>query len=156
MNPDKLDTAVTITDEMVERAVDAYANFTGYRVSRKGMRAALAASLPSTGAGMVRGLEWEQNGRAEGSIWAKNDHINRFYTIEPTSNVFEVDTGMFMSEAGRDSLGLHPTLEAAKAAAQADYERRILAALEPVAVAAEASRTRRPQAGGIEVDARPA
>jgi hypothetical protein len=86
---------------------------------------------------VVKGLPWAQNGRAEYSMWANVDHIDRCYTIEPNSNVFEVETRVFLSEYGSDSLGLHPTFEAAKAAAQADYERRILSAIElkPVAVA---------------------
>lgn len=90
---------------------------------------------------VVKGLPWAQNGRAEYSMWANVDHIDRCYTIEPNSNVFEVETRVFLSEYGSDSLGLHPTFEAAKAAAQADYERRILSAIElkPVAGAIEAA-----------------
>lgn len=80
----------------------------------------------------VKPLEWKRNGREVNSLWAECDPINRYYTIEPTSNVFEVETTLHLSEFGSDKLGLHPTLEAAKAAAQADYEARIIGALTAI------------------------
>lgn len=74
----------------------------------------------------VKGLEWEQNSQnTENSLWANVDSIGRSYTIEPESFVFRVETQLLLSEYGPERLGLHPTLEAAKAVAQADLVRRI-------------------------------
>lgn len=79
---------------------------------------------------VVKPLEWEPNSpTTPNSLWVGVRAINRHYTIDPESNVFRVETQLSLSEYGPESLGLHPTLDAAKAAAQADYEQRILSAL---------------------------
>lgn len=80
----------------------------------------------------IKPLEWEQNcSQDENSLWVKVDEINRSYTIEPESNVFVLTTRVWLSEYGDDAMGLYPTLDAAKAAAQADFDRRIRSALLP-------------------------
>ena len=80
----------------------------------------------------VKALEWEDfdglGAKASGFYQAN-------YLIQKWSGEgrFEVAMSYPGYQAGYDGPRWHPTLEAAKAAAQADYEARILAALEPVA-----------------------
>lgn len=78
-------------------------------------------------------LVWAQNSKSiENSLWATVESINRYYCIEPESNVFSASTQVFTSEYGPEKLGLHGTLDDAKAACQADLETRIRSALAPV------------------------
>lgn len=79
------------------------------------------AALPARGVG-VRKLEWEESvkGRWIGTPVAKLGDL-AFW-------IFQVDGGFRL--AAKDGWQYHLTLEAAKAAAQADYEARIRAALE--------------------------
>lgn len=79
----------------------------------------------------VVALPWQPNSpRNEASLWALVEPINRSYSVEPESNVFRADTSLFPSrEYGNDDMGLFPTQADAKAACQADFERRILFAL---------------------------
>lgn len=79
-------------------------------------------------AGAIKPLPWEQNWHDEPqSQWALVREIGRSYTVDPISNVFktttrEFPTGDYSSDT---DLGLHPTFESAKAAAQSDFEQRI-------------------------------
>lgn len=80
--------------------------------------------LARIGAPRVRNLEWKQAGgdikKGEGfSAWGD-------LSVGPTTT-YLVRDGWWLSVDHKT----YPTLEAAKAAAQADYERRILSALEP-------------------------
>ena len=80
----------------------------------------------------VKALEWEDfdglGAKASGFYQAN-------YLIQKWSGEgrFEVAMSYPGYQAGYDGPRWHPTLEAAKAAAQADFEARIMAALEPVA-----------------------
>jgi len=76
------------------------------------------AALPAVTVG-VRPLVW----RDDGTNGHETDHAFGFYEVYPSPE------GDMLSRDGVDS-GVFPTLEAAKAAAQADYEARILAALD--------------------------
>ena len=83
------------------------------------------AALPAQGV-RVRQLEWNiepRNGWKQGVAWADAYHLIR-----------KDDGWHYANHNG----GVFPTIDAAKAAAQADYERRILAALAPA------------EAGGVE------
>lgn len=81
-------------------------------------RADLAAVQPAQV--RVKPLVW----RDDGTNGHETDHAFGFYEVYPSPE------GDMLSRDGVDS-GVFPTLEAAKAAAQTDYEARILAALEP-------------------------
>lgn len=67
----------------------------------------------------VKPLVW----RDDGTNGHETDHAFGFYEVYPSPE------GDMLSRDGVDS-GVFPTLEAAKAAAQADYEARILSALD--------------------------
>ena len=89
------------------------------------VRADLAAVQPAQV--RVKPLVWKQE--------ATNAWVAAHYAIHqywPHNNGPYSGSG-YLGGIGAVGLGKHPTLDAAKAAAQADYEARILAALEPVA-----------------------
>jgi len=67
----------------------------------------------------VKPLVW----RDDGTNGYETDHAFGFYEVYPDP------MGDMLSRDGVDS-GVYPTIEAAKAAAQADYEARILSALD--------------------------
>ena len=95
------------------------------------------AALPAVAPG-VRALEWEESvkGRWIGTAPVKLGNL-AFW-------IFQSENGYLRHIAGQGAV-TSPTLEAAKAAAQADYEARILAAIDTPAPAmgelAEALRT---------------
>lgn len=80
----------------------------------------------------VKALEWDD---FEGLGAKASGFYQANYLIQKWSGEcrFEVAMSYPGYQTGYDGPRWHPTLEAAKAAAQADYEARILAALEPVA-----------------------
>ena len=84
------------------------------------------AALPAVTVG-VRKLVWKQE--ADNAWVAAHYAIHQYW---PHNNGIFAVSG-YLGGLGAMALGKHPTLDAAKAAAQADYEARILAALEPVA-----------------------
>lgn len=84
---------------------------------------AIAALKPVTVG--VKPLVWKQE--ADNAWVAAHYAIHQYW---PHNNGLFAVSG-YLGGLGAMSLGKHPTLEAAKAAAQADYEARILAALEP-------------------------
>jgi hypothetical protein len=101
----------------------------------------------------IKPLQWVPNSQTvENSLWVSVEPLGRHYTIEPESHVFRVETQLVMSEYGADALGLYPTLDAAKAAAQADLERRVSPLIEVAALTrnAEPVAVRRDTAGLIE------
>lgn len=86
-------------------------------------RADLAAVQPAQV--RVKPLVWKQE--------ATNAWVAAHYAIHqywPHNNGLYSGSG-YLGGIGAMGLGKHPTLDAAKAAAQSDYESRILAALEP-------------------------
>ncbi|MDH0127143.1 hypothetical protein N7376_24560 [Brucella intermedia GD04153] len=85
--------------------------------------------LPVQGA--VKKLDWHKN--SSSSVWTGELIFRTYYTIDEEENGFRVWRGQFLSDAGADEVAFAATLEAAKAAAQADYSARILSALEPSA-----------------------
>lgn len=91
------------------------------------MTAALAAGVPGV---KVRALEWKRDETEAGNEYDVADTPWGEYTIEadpfsfsPTTAYYVVDQAKFKAQCASP--------EAAKAAAQADYEARILSALEP-------------------------
>lgn len=90
-----------------------------------------AEALSRTGAVKVKALEWED--REERRLGATTEKFWRAQTA--------FDWGYRVKSYGKGfSFGdaeSYPTVDAAKAAAQADYERRILSALEPAASVGE-------------------
>jgi len=80
----------------------------------------------------VKALEWED---FEGLGAKASGFYQANYLIQKWSGEgrFEVAMSYPGYQTGYDGPRWHPTLESAKAAAQADYEARILSALEPVA-----------------------
>lgn len=106
-----------MTDDTISReaALDALEAVTGFGPNHPAIHAIRA--LPATPAVRVKPLVWVVDGD-----YVTSDHAFGFY------EVVEVD-GHILSRDGVD-VGMFSTLEAAKAAAQADYEARILAALD--------------------------
>lgn len=87
-------------------------------------RDALAAGQPQQGSVKVKPLEWTEFTFAGlPSFWnAEAAPFGVYYRIERDRDCFWMSLG--------EEWSLHDTPEEAKAAAQADYERRILSALE--------------------------
>ena len=131
-------TSPEITDAMVEAACRAYHGLHGNNCYADCMKVALSAALAAGAPGVkVKALEWEPVMTAR----SREDP-----TPEETGDCETVcAVGVYYIEMyfGSDSYGWRVTLngtddiadkddpEAAKAAAQADYEARILSALEP-------------------------
>jgi len=101
------------------------------------LASAAALPRPADGVGVrVKGLVWRENGST--SLWTGELIFGVYYTIHDEGTGWRVFRGQFLSDAGAAEVAYAASLEAAKAAAQADYDRRILAALdlapaEPVA-----------------------
>lgn len=95
----------------------------GAAIAAWNRRADLAAVQPAQV--RVRPLVWKQE--------ATNAWVAAHYAIHqywPHNNGLYSGSG-YLGGIGAMNFGKHPTIEAAKAAAQADYEARILAAIEP-------------------------
>jgi hypothetical protein len=88
------------------------------------------AALPARGVG-VKPLVWKQE--ADNAWAAAHYAIHQYW---PHNNGPFAVSG-YLGGLGAMSLGKHPTLDAAKSAAQADYEARILAALAPTDAATQ-------------------
>lgn len=73
----------------------------------------------------VKELPWEPNHKD--SEWCLVKEINRSYTIEKVSNVYRLETCVWLSEYGSDEMGLFGTMVDAKRAAQEDFNARICA-----------------------------
>ena len=101
-------------DDMIRKG-DVLALFGDYRTAMLTDRS--IAALPAVQVG-VKALEWEERGT---DFW-RAQGIDRVYEI-----VALADGRFFLTNGPR--LSDYPTLEAAKAAAQADYEARIRSAL---------------------------
>lgn len=89
------------------------------------------AALPAVKHG-IKPLVWEDFGDwgAKASAYYQANYLIQFWKGREQ---FEVALSYPGYQTGFDGERWHPTLDAAKAAAQADYEARILAALEPAA-----------------------
>jgi hypothetical protein len=123
------------TDEMVDAALREWSKPNDRREGRDIMRAAISAALAVSPKPRVRKLEWEEVTTAR---------IAEDPTLEPTGDYEALSpVGIYYVQMyfGTDSYGWNVMLdyndvadkddpEDAKAAAQADYERRVLSALE--------------------------
>lgn len=86
---------------------------------------------------LVKPLVWENIGRCVGwSIDNENTHLHSAFGCGQFYELSKGNTGWQAKWRGEYHATEMPTLEAAKAAAQADYASRIAAALDPDAVAA--------------------
>lgn len=115
-----------IPEEAVKAALETWPeNGTPYDASKQ-MRAALTAALPFLPVqGDVKKLEWEL---VSGDHYAEGAGTHY--------NIYETKPGLWNSvtvKPGNVRLATNVDLEAAKAAAQADYSARILSALDPSA-----------------------
>lgn len=129
----------TLPEEAVKAALEQlhiidmtiYDNYTKGQEAM--VRRALTAALPFLPVqGAVKKLEWNEYNDEQGipDRWdAEASSFGVFYSIEIQHDGYRV---VFDHEAV-GAVGVFPTLEAAKAAAQADYSSRILSALEPYA-----------------------
>lgn len=121
---DKHRAMTTVSEEAVRVAMETYLAGNGETVEAD-FRNALTAALPHLpGVGVkVKPLEWEL---ASGDHYAEGagTHYNIYQTKPDLWNSVTV-------RPGNVRLATNVDLEAAKAAAQADYEARILSALEP-------------------------
>jgi len=87
---------------------------------------ALTAALPFLSVqGAVKKLEWRDGYKDSQCIIIQADTLGGFYQVR------QVDGLIWLDSIGHQTI--YPTLDAAKSAAQADYEARILSALEPSA-----------------------
>lgn len=113
-----------VSEQAVQAALEVIEN--GHEITEDYMLSALTAALPFLTGVKVKALEWENSNPDRNDIWAcltdDGFEINRWW--EDGNSYFEV---------GKNIDVRHDTLEAAKAAAQADYEARIMSALEPFA-----------------------
>ena len=95
------------------------------------------ASRAPQGQAGVKALEWKSNGGHDpNSLWTGELACRVYYGIEPEERVFRLERGQFLSEAGRDDMGLFPTVSAAQEEAQKDWGLLIAPALshpDPVA-----------------------
>lgn len=110
---------MTIPDEAVLAAIDVYENPSNNCLTYNNMHAALTAALPFLQGVKVKDLRWkgpDSSGEhhALNGLWG--------YIIRCGNG-----NGYWLTEIGQ----YYPTPEAAKAAAQADYEARIRSAIEP-------------------------
>lgn len=71
----------------------------------------------------VKDLRWEPN--YEDSEWCLVKEIDRCYTIDKVSNVYRLETRVWLGEYGPDQMGLFGTMSDAKRAAQEDFNARI-------------------------------
>ena len=80
----------------------------------------------------VKPLAWQENGKHHpDSVWTGELFgLRTYYAIEPEDRVFRLERGWFLSEAGRDDLGLFPTRAEAERHANDDWQARLSPAIE--------------------------
>ncbi|QNQ39370.1 hypothetical protein [Brucella intermedia] len=113
----------TLPEEAVKAACDAYKLEDGH-LSGIGMMRALEAAAPHLAAVRVKKLEW-------GNARITEDGREAEDAESPVGRYIATDTGWFL--LGRTGYEVERGLYQSKAAAQADFEARILSALEPSA-----------------------
>jgi hypothetical protein len=112
------------TDEMVSVGIAA-TGAVDNQWNRRGMRAALTAALAVAPKPRVKALEWQPYPGKMGESGA------RFIAYTPIGSQYIVTMLGLRGERWLTSIGSsHDDLAKAKAAAQADFERRIISALE--------------------------
>ena len=125
-----------VTDEMVEAACKGcwpelwpmhFADITRQLV-KDNMRAALDAALAVEGTPQVKALEWLESRRPVKTYWAQDERGDLYWI----NQAFGSDSYYFTTVRRSDGATLYDgdDLGAAKAAAQADYEKRVLSCLE--------------------------
>jgi hypothetical protein len=82
----------------------------------------------------VKPLDWDdfEGLGAKAKAWGKGNYLIQFWKSRGEFEVVESYPGYQGDSIGK---GFYPTLKAAKAAAQADYEARILSAIDTAAMA---------------------
>lgn len=138
-------TATAVTDEAASRLPKLIAWLEGRMMFKEAadVRAILTAALPHIRQAAepvaIKPLEWSADDSIPGRFrWKAGDYSIQKTEWTETLTVYDVARGNWLAA------GPQPTLEAAKAAAQADYEARIRSALaspaqqEPVAYACKA------------------
>ncbi|WP_454622738.1 hypothetical protein [Brucella anthropi] len=125
---DKHRAMTTLPEEAVKAAATALANYIGHGMAEKCVdkaKEALTAALPFLPVqGAVKKLEW-------GNARITEDGREAEDAESPVGRYIATDTGWFL--LGRTGYEVERGLYQAKAAAQQDYEARILSALEPFA-----------------------
>lgn len=121
-------TPMTIPDAAVQAAHAEYHKVLGDSNRSNPMLAALTAALPFLQRVKVKALSWNEYNDEQGipDRWDAVTVTGEYYFIGLRSDGYTVSFNYF-------DIGTFNTLEAAKSAAQADYEARILSALEPFA-----------------------
>lgn len=121
---------MTVTNEMIEAAEREFEKeFNGCYSGRELVEKVLTAALSAAPKAVVKPLEWEnpRAGPDEYRWWAKNHEGAILYTIEKTGSQIKPWVAIRKGDI-QPSLWAE-TLDAAQAAAQANYEARILSAL---------------------------
>lgn len=113
-----------MTPTIPEKALRAAQEATegGFGITDDDMRRALTAALPFLQGVKVKALEWPNSRITEDGREAQDAE-------SPVGRYIATDTGWFL--LGRTGYELERGLHQSKAAAQADYEDRILSAIEP-------------------------
>ena len=127
-----------MNDKKVDAAIAAYQKLGKYASTRARMGAALTAAEQAeptpaarSGAVKVKALHWEK-----GVVdWARPIPGVKYVACSTTPE----GSWAWWLDGDNGSKGVMPSEAEAKAAAQADYEQRILAALEPAEPATDAS-----------------
>ena len=121
---------MNIPDEAVQAAQATYMTF---GIDDGMMREALTAAAPFLQGVKVKALEWREDNFPKSYI-SKSGAITYsvFWDDDAEWNDIAAPYYLILGEDDGDTLGRFETPEAAKAAAQADYEKRILSALEGV------------------------
>lgn len=76
----------------------------------------------------VKQLEWSENGRSGNSYWTGELAFGVYYTIHAEGHLWRTERRQLLSDAEKH-VGSFPTLTAAKAGAQSDYDAEVRAAL---------------------------
>lgn len=116
----------TLPEEAVKAAAQCYLDRTVSinETASSLAHAMLTAALPFLSVqGAVKKLEWRDGYNDSQCTIIQADTVGGFYQVR------QVDGLVWLDSIGHQTI--YPTVEVAKAAAQADYEARILSALEP-------------------------
>lgn len=132
-----------ITEKMIEAAYTGLAEHRDLYVDRKDVMAILASVLSAAPVAVkVRELEWKEiyADRGDGQSdftgeWGASCILG-VYAIN-ISICGDMHAPWELFDADNGKIGNFDTMDAAKAAAQADYERRVMSSLEPAPVKAE-------------------
>lgn len=89
-----------------------------------------ASRIRPAGEAVVKALEWKPNSNSDPeSIWTGEIAFGVYYTIEPDGRIFRLQRGQFFSEDSDDNMGFWPSSQAARDAAQVDWNANLAPAL---------------------------